>query len=144
MEQVTRTLHVSSDPERVIAYIADVENHPAFIGPLASVSNVSGDPRTVGTTWDWTFVMVGIQVEGHGETTEYEAGKVFAFKTDGVDSTFSYRVEPEESGSHLEVSVTYDIPDLVLVRVANRAVILNWNESEANAAARNLRTILEG
>ena len=33
-------------------YIVDVTNHPAFIGPLKSVSNVRGDVRKAGTSWD--------------------------------------------------------------------------------------------
>jgi carbon monoxide dehydrogenase subunit G len=143
MEHVTRSLSIKADPARVIEYVADVENHPAFIPPLTSVTNVSGDPKQIGTSWDWTFVMAGVQVLGRAETVEYEDARAFGFKTSGIESTFTYRVEPEEGGSRLTVNVDYEVPASVLASVANRAVVVGFNERESDNAARNLQTILE-
>src|SRR3977135_3217389 len=64
MAKVTRSFQVKSKPEAVIDYIADVENHPAFIPPLKSVANIAGDPKRQGTRWDWAFVMAGVENNG--------------------------------------------------------------------------------
>lgn len=143
MEEISRSLHIDADPAKVIEYIADVENHPAFIGPLTSVKSLQGDPKQIGTSWEWSFVMVGVEVQGSAETVEYQPAAAFGFKTAGIESTFRYRVVPEEAGCKLEVTVGYIVPDSVLATVANRAVIIGFNEREADAAARNLQTILE-
>lgn len=143
MEEVSRSLHVKAKPERVIEYIADVRNHPAFIPPLKSVANVAGDPKRRGTNWDWTFSMAGVQVAGKAETVDYVAGKRFGFRTSGIDSTFTYQAEPEGEGSKLTVKVSYDVPKSVLAKVADRAAVARMNEKDADQAAKNLQTILD-
>ena len=64
MSHVTTTVPLQADPNEIIDYIAVVENHPAFIGPLKSVENLSGPPQEPGTTWDWTFIMAGVEISG--------------------------------------------------------------------------------
>jgi len=141
MVDVKRSLHVDADPTRVIEYISDVSNHPAFIPPLKDVSNVSGDPKHTGTKWDWTFTMAGVQLKGHAETVDYVMGKRFAFRTTGIDSTFKYEVEPDGGGSRLTATVSYEVPEGVLAKVADRAVVARINEGEADHAVKNLQTI---
>jgi carbon monoxide dehydrogenase subunit G len=144
MVEVSRSLHVKAKPDRVIEYIADVENHPAFIPPLKSVANLAGDPKRRGSHWDWTFTMGGVQLTGKAETVDYVPGQRFGFRTSGIDSTFSYQVEPEGSGSKLTVKVSYDVPQSVLAKIADRAVVVRMNEKDADQAAKNLQTILDG
>lgn len=142
MEQISRSVHINAGPDEVISYVANPANHPAFIGPLKSVSNVGGDPTHLGTRWDWTFVWAGVQLEGSAETTEYQAGSAFGFTTRGIESTFSYRVDPENGGSRLTAAISYDVPDSVFAKVANRAVAVAFNERETDNAALALQAIL--
>ena len=60
MSRVAKSAVITNKADRVIDYLADVKNHPAFLGPLKSVANVNGDPKKAGTSWDWTFVMGGV------------------------------------------------------------------------------------
>ena len=141
MVDVKRSLDVEADPTRVIEYIADVSNHPAFLPPLKEVSNVSGDPKLKGTHWDWTFTMAGVQVKGHAETVDFVEGKLFSFRTTGIDSTFKYEVEPRAGGSRLVATVSYEVPAGVLAKVADRAVVARMNEREADQAIKNIQAI---
>ena len=74
MSHVTTTVPLQADPNEIIDYIAVVENHPAFIGPLKSVENLSGPAQEPGTTWDWTFIMAGVEISGQAEALEYTPG----------------------------------------------------------------------
>lgn len=141
--EIVRTVHLASESKAVIDYIADVANHPAFIPTLKSVTKVSGDPKRPGTSWEWTYVMTGVELVGRAETTEYVAGERFGFKTTGIESAFTYSVEPEGAGSRLTARVSYEVPAGVLAKVADRAVILRANEQAADDAVKNLKTILE-
>jgi carbon monoxide dehydrogenase subunit G len=143
MAKVTRKFTVKRQPEAVIDYIADVENHPAFIPPLKSVANIAGDPKRKGTRWDWTFVMAGVEIKGKAETADYQAGKRYSFKTTGVDSTFIYTVEPAGGGSQVTADVVYEVPQGVLAKVADKAVVEKMNERDADRAAQSLKTILD-
>lgn len=143
MAKVTRKFNVKRKPEAVIDYIADVENHPAFIPPLKSVANIAGDPKRKGTQWDWTFVMAGVEIKGKAETAEYQAGKRYSFKTTGIDSTFIYTVEPADGGSRVTADVVYEVPQGVLAKIADKAVVERMNERDADKAAQSLKTILD-
>ncbi|MDQ6885135.1 MAG: SRPBCC family protein [Candidatus Dormibacteraeota bacterium] len=143
MAKVTRKFNVKRKPEAVIDYIADVENHPAFIPPLKSVANIAGDPKRKGTNWDWTFVMAGVEINGKAETADYQAGKRYSFKTTGIDSTFIYTVEPADGGSQVTADVAYEVPQGVLAKIADKAVVERMNERDADRAAQSLKTILD-
>ena len=143
MSHVAKSLTISSDPKRIMEYIADVNNHPAFLDPLKSISKLSGDPRKPGTSWDWTFVMAGVEFTGRAETVAFEAGKRYSFKTtSGIQSTFVYSCEPAANGSKVTIDVTYEIPKTLVAKMQKSAVE-QLNESGAAKAVENLKAILD-
>jgi uncharacterized membrane protein len=126
-----------------MSYIADVKNHPAFIGPLKSVANVNGDPKKPGTSWDWTFVMAGVEFSGRAETVSYEGGKKFSYKTTtGIQSTFTYSAEPQGSGVKVTVDVTYEVPGSLISKM-QASVVEKLNDAEGARAVENLKAILD-
>jgi uncharacterized membrane protein len=143
MSHIHRSVILSSDPNRILDYISDVRNHPAFLSALKSVSDLSGDSHKAGAKWTWTFVMAGVEIQGHAETTEFEPGKRFAYKTTGgVDSKFTYRVEREGEQNSLVIEVDYEPPPGVLGKVMDKAIIERQNEAEADRTIQNLKVIL--
>jgi carbon monoxide dehydrogenase subunit G len=143
MAKVTRKFQVKRKPDAVIDYIADVENHPAFIPALKSVGNIKGDPKLKGANWEWTFVMAGVEIKGKAETADYQPAKSYSFKTTGIESTFVYSVEPADGGSRVTADVSYEVPQGVLAKIADKAVVEKMNERDADRAAQNLKTILD-
>lgn len=142
MAKITRVVSVKADPRKVIDYISNVENHPAFIPALKSVENLRGDSRQPGSSWDWTFVMAGVQIQGRAETLDCTPGQRFSFKTTtGVESTFTYSVEPEGGGTRFTLEVVYEAPQSVIAKVLDRAVVERLNEAEADQVAENVKTI---
>lgn len=147
MSHVVKSVTISNAPERIIEYIADVNNHPAFLGPLKSVSKLSGDPKQPGTSWDWTFMMAGVEFTGRAETVAFEPGKRYSFKTtSGIQSTFNYRCEPGAKGAgkgvQVTIDVTYEVPKSLVSRMQT-SVVEKLNESEGASAVENLKAILD-
>jgi uncharacterized membrane protein len=143
MSHLVRTVSINADPATIIEYIADVENHPAFIGPLKSVSNLSGPSRKPGTTWDWTFIMAGVEVSGRAEALEYTPSRLYKYRTtSGITSTFTYSVEPRDGTSRLTMEVVYEVPGSVTEKVG-AAVAERLNEHTADSATENIKIILE-
>src|SRR5687768_1851662 len=144
MSRVEKTIALECDAGTAMEYIADVTNHPAFIEPLKSVANLSGDSREPGTTWDWVFVMAGVEFSGKAETLGYLPGRQFRYRTTtGIKSTFEYSVEPEDGRSRLGVNVEYEIPEGLLARV-QKAVVEKLNDAEGMRTVQNLAAILDG
>jgi uncharacterized membrane protein len=125
-------------------FIADVRNHPAFIGPLKSVDDLEGDPRQRGSSWTWTFIMGGVELVGDAETLAFEPGHAFSYRTtSGALSTFVYRAAPDGAGTRISLEVEYELPQTVLGRV-ERSVLEKLNDSDAQRAVENLKAILDG
>ena len=143
MSRVAKSAVINNKADQIMNYIADVRNHPAFIGPLKSVANLNGDPKQAGTSWDWTFVMAGVEFTGRAETVGYESGRKFTYKTTtGVQSTFTYSAEPQGNGVEVTVDVTYEVPQALLSRM-QAAVVEKLNDAEGSRAVENLKAILD-
>ncbi|HTK52689.1 MAG TPA: SRPBCC family protein [Gemmatimonadaceae bacterium] len=143
MSRVAKSAVITNKADRIIDYLADVKNHPAFLGPLKSIANVNGDPKKPGTSWDWTFVMGGVEFSGRAETVTYESGKKFSFKTTtGIQSTFTYNAEPQGNDVKVSIDVTYDVPQSLLSRMQT-GVVEKLNDAEGARAVENLKTILD-
>jgi uncharacterized membrane protein len=143
MSQVVKSVTVNNDPARIIEYIADVHNHPAFLGPLKAVADINGDPKAAGSNWEWTFIMAGVEFSGRAETVAYEAGRRYSFKTtSGIQSTFVYSVEPGAGGAKLTIDVTYEVPKTLLAKMQS-SVVEKLNDAEGARAVENLKAILD-
>ena len=143
MARVAKSAVITGNADQIMNYIADVKNHPAFIGPLKSIANDKGDPKQSGTSWDWTFVMAGVEFSGKAETVSYESGKKFSYKTTtGIQSTFTYSAEPSGGGVKLTIDVTYDVPQDLLGKM-QASVVEKLNEAEGSRAVENLKAILD-
>jgi carbon monoxide dehydrogenase subunit G len=143
----TKTFDVSTvidnTPEAVIAYVADVRNRPLFFKSV-SISDVNGQPDAVGTTWKWTFSVLGMEFQGTGRCLQHEPGRLYAFQTEGgLESKFTYRVAPEGNGTRLTVTVEYSVPENVLARLPAETVGLAMRQTEAERVLQNLKTILD-
>lgn len=143
MPTVSKSVTVNRPPAEVVDYIADVMNHPAFIGPLKSVSDLQGDPRKPGTKWMWTFVMAGVELSGAAETVKYEPGRLFSYRTtSGALSTFEYSAAAQDDGSKVTINVSYEIPDTLLGKVQG-PVVERLNDLDGQRAVDNLKVILD-
>lgn len=143
MPNVSKSVTVSRSPAEVIEYIADVSNHPAFIGPLKSVDGLKGDPRKTGTSWTWVFVMAGVELSGSAETVKYEPGQLFSYKTtSGALSTFEYSAAAQGDGTRVTINVSYEIPDTLLGKVQG-PVVERLNDLDGQRAVDNLKVILD-
>ena len=143
MSRVAKSAVINNKADQIMNYIADVRNHPAFIGPLKSVANLNGDPKQAGTSWDWTFVMAGVEFTGRAETIGYESGRKFTYKTTtGVQSTFVYSAESQGNGVKVSIDVSYEVPEALLSRMQT-AVIEKLNDAEGSRAVENLKAILD-
>jgi len=148
MSKVAQSLEVNSSPESVMDYIIDITNHPAFIGPLKSVTNIKGDVKKPGTTWDWVYSLAGVELAGKAETARFVPGKEFVYKTTtGAKSTFTYRADAAGGGgggnkTKLSLNVEYEVPVKALGKM-KASVFEKLNDAEGKRVVENLKALLE-
>lgn len=143
MSKVDQSLEVNVNAQALMDYIVDVTNHPAFIGPLKSVTNVKGDVKKPGTSWDWVYSLAGVELSGKAETVRFTPGKEFVYKTTtGAKSTFTYRADVSGKKTRLSLNVEYDVPTNALGKMKS-SVFEKLNDQEGKRVVENLRALLE-
>ena len=144
MSKVAQSLEVNSSPDSVMDYIIDITNHPAFIGPLKSVTNIKGDVKKPGTTWDWVYSLAGVELAGKAETVRFVPGKEFVYKTTtGAKSTFTYRADSAGGKkTKLSLNVDYEVPVNALGKM-KASVFEKLNDAEGKRVVENLKALLE-
>jgi uncharacterized membrane protein len=143
MSKVAQSVEVKCSPESLMEYIVDVTNHPAFIGPLKSVTNIKGDVRKPGTSWDWVYNIAGVELSGKAETVRFVPAKEFVYKTTtGAKSTFTYRADPAGQKTKLSLNVDYEVPASALGKM-KASMFEKLNEAESKRVVENLRALLE-
>jgi carbon monoxide dehydrogenase subunit G len=138
------TTNIENTPEAVLNYIADVNHRPLYLPSLKSVSDVKPNPAGPGTTWRWTWVALGLEFNGAGRCLKYEPGRLYSFKTEGgIESTWTYTVEPAGQGTKLTIHVDYDLPEKARPKLPSEKMADSMRKTEADQVIQNLKHILD-
>lgn len=136
--------HINAPPEKVLAFIADARNRTRYVPSLKSLTVVQGDPSAVGATWKWKFAVLGREFDGTGRCVKHEPGKLYAFQTEGgLESSWTYRAEPDAGGTKLSVHVEFKIPDGLAASLPPPQVLEAMKKAEGELVMQNLKAILE-
>jgi hypothetical protein len=145
MPTVTKSITVRATPEKTFQFVARPQANTLYVPSLSRIYDMKGDPNTPGTTWSWDYTMAGVPFSGVSELTAYEPNRRWGFKTTGpVPSDWRYTITPDGDGSRVEVTIEYTVPDSLLGRMADRAVVERTNEREAEQGLENLKKLIEG
>lgn len=133
--------NVKKSPADVIDFVSDVRNRGNYQSSLTS-TDIEGEAG-VGQTWKWRYELMGRNLEGTGKGVELEAGKLYAFVTEGaVTSHFSYRAESAGDETTLTVEVEFDLPP-ELEQLAGKEQLLQAAQQTGNNALAQLKQTLE-
>ena len=142
MVKVERSILINAPVEKVFSYISDPNNELESIPSITDIRDVTGEG--VGRKWGWSYKMVGFNLKGESEVTEYIPNQRLVTKSKGgIVSTWTYTFNPENGGTRMNVVVEYTIPIPVLGKVGER-MVLNRTEREADLAMTNTKESLEG
>lgn len=143
MAKIEKSIFINAPVERVFAFMAKPENLPEIWPSLQEVRNVQPLPNG-GYSYDWTYKMAGMRIEGRAEWTEFAQNRrIVDTNEGGIPSTFIWTYEAESGGTRVSVSVDYTIPGAVLGRLAE-PIIHKMNEQEAQTVLANLKARMEG
>ena len=86
----------------------------------------------------------GLEFEGAARCVAYEPGRLYSFKSEGgIESTWTYRAEPDGDGTRLSLHMEYTMPERALVRMTSESLIESMERSEGDRAIQNLKVILD-
>jgi anaerobic magnesium-protoporphyrin IX monomethyl ester cyclase len=144
MSKVSKSIKINAPVSKVFDYVTNPENWPMYITSLVEVKNVSNNVPVSGTTFDWTYRMLGINFEGKGTAVEFNRDKKFTMKMEGsFPIRETYLFEGDSKATVLTLEINYEVPGKVLGVLANRLVIEKINIKEADAVLKKIKVICE-
>ena len=143
MVEVSQTVTVPAQPQAVFEYLDDPHNHVEVTPSLVSVENVqpleNGGKRT-----DFVYAIAGVKLEGELVETVHEPDERMVFELRGqLSGEIDIQLEPDEEGTQVTYTGTYDVPGKVLSRVAE-PFVRQYNERELRTLLEHLRARLAG
>jgi uncharacterized membrane protein len=132
MARISKKIVIHSPVQEVFQFVTNPENWTRYVTSLTDVRDVSSQKVEAGTTFKWTYRMLGINSNGSGQVTENVKNKQFGMSMKGsFPIQESYTFTPVDSGTELSVEIEYEMPGRLLKAVANTSVVEKINMKEA-------------
>ncbi len=142
MAKLENSISIDAPVEKIFNYISEQTNLPEIWPSLVEITDMKPLPNG-GYTNRWTYKMAGIRLSGTSEDVEYVTNERIVSKTKGgVDSTQTWTLQPEGSGTKVTFGVEYTMPIPVLGKLAE-TVITKMNEREGKTILENLKSVME-
>ena len=144
MAQISRAIKINSPLSMVFDYVSDPHNWTKYVTSLVDIRNVSSDVPSSGTTFEWTYRMLGVNNEGTGKISELERDKKFTMEMEGsfpIKETFSF--QGDDNATELKFEISYEVPGKVLGVIADKLVVERLNVKEADAVLNKVKDLCE-
>lgn len=141
MASIHKSIEIKAPIKGVYTYIDDPTKDPEWMTSMIEVKNVTGSG--VGRHFDWTYKMAGLRLKGETTCTEDVPEKHIVVETKGgVESTWTFNLEPRRDVTVLNLDIDYKIPVPVLGNLVEK-VLLKRNERETEMNLMNIKEKLE-
>lgn len=144
MSIITKKVLINAPVAKVFGFVTNPENWTKYVTSLIEVKNISSPEVEKGTTFNWTYRMMGMNLHGRGHVTENIKNKKFGLKMEGsFPITESYSFSPEEKGTELVIDVQYEMPGKIMSVVANKGLMEKINRKEADNVLSKIKLLCE-
>ncbi|UCD68133.1 MAG: SRPBCC family protein [Betaproteobacteria bacterium] len=143
MAKIERTIAINAPVEQVFTYIAEPNSMLEYLPEMMEVREVNLTEQGVGSRYRWTYKLAGIRFEGESVVTEFVPNRRRVSETKrGIVSTWTWDLEPSESGTKLTLIVKYAIPVPALGKLGE-AFMLRKQEAMADVVMTRIKARME-
>ncbi len=124
--RATKIIHVDATPEEVMSFFLDSTATPKGM----TMEAVYESPDVIGSSYEWTFTILGIPRKGVTVYTDYVPGERIAFANFGaMEGTSVMTVEAEDGGSKVthEMDSHFAIP--VISPLFDPLLAMGWSQN---------------
>jgi len=142
MAKITKCVTINAPVDKVFTFMRDPNNMPEIWPGMVLVKDVKRSPMG-GFNYSWVYKMAGLHFDGASEVVDYIANQRLVMRhTRGINTTFSWYLEPRHAGTKLTLEVENIVPVPLLGRVVE-AFINMANEHDADLILVNLKARME-
>ena len=144
MANVEKKVVIKAPVAKVFGFVTNPENWTTYVTSLVDVRNVSSQTAEKGTTFNWTYRMLGMNFHGRGIVTENTKNKRFGLKMEGsFPITESYAFSQTDEGTELSIEVQYEMPGKIMNVVAKKGLVEKINKKESENVLNKIKLLCE-
>ena len=145
MAHISKKIVINSSVQKVFQFVTNPENWTRYVSGLTNVRDIASGEIKPGSTFRWTYRMLGINSNGTGEVLENVRNKRFALKMEGrFPIVEKYHFASLDKGTELSVEIEYEIPGKIMKTVARTGIIEKVNKREADNVLGKIKLLCEG
>jgi coenzyme Q-binding protein COQ10 len=144
MAQIKQSINIDAPLTKVFEYVTKPENWTKYVTSLVDVRNLSDEVPGAGTTFEWTYRMLGVNNDGKGSIVEHLKDKKFTMEMQGsfpIKETFDF--QGDVKSTELTFGIQYEVPGKVLGVIADKLVVERLNVKEAIAVLNKIKDMCE-
>ncbi len=146
MANITKTIEIAAPPEKVFAFINDLEKRNETSKGWAEAKYLSDGPVGVGTRMHYVGWAAGKRGEWHVEITEFTKNKKVVSRIIGGGKqkmNDEMTLEPTETGTKLTFNLDYNVLPAVIGGLLDRLLVLKDMEKGMSNMLENTKKALE-
>lgn len=143
MARIKRKITINCPVDEVFDFVTNPDNWTKYVTSLVDVRDLSSHEAVPGTTFRWTYRILGMNFHGKGEVTENIKNKRFGLRMEGnfpINETYTF--SKSERGTELSVEIEYDFPGKIMSVVTNK-VMEKLNKKEAENVLNKIKILCE-
>jgi anaerobic magnesium-protoporphyrin IX monomethyl ester cyclase len=142
--RIIRKININAPVSSVFEYVTNPKNWTHYVTSLVDVRNISGKTLMTGTKYEWTYRMLGINLDGTGSVVDFIKDRKFALEMEGAfPIRESFTFQGDTKSTLLTFEIRYNVPGKVLGVMADKLVIEKLNVTEAVAVLNKVKDICE-
>jgi carbon monoxide dehydrogenase subunit G len=146
LAKLTKSIEIEASPEKVFAFLTDIEKLNEIAKGDAEFKQTSKGPWGVGTTMHWISKASGQQVEADMEVTEFEKNKKATISTIGASKLKlkqTSALEPTAKGTKLTYIADYTLPYSILGKIIDKLKVQKDMEKSIERQTMDMKKALE-
>ena len=144
MAKVSKKISINAPVSKVFSFVTSPDNWTRYVTSLVDVKDVSSSDVKPGTTFRWTYRMLGMNFHGRGYITENVKNKKFGMKMEGsfpIHETYIFI--PDGDSTELSVEVEYEMPGKIMGVIANKGLMEKINKKESDNVLSKIKLLCE-
>lgn len=144
MAHIKKDILINVPLQQVFDSLYDFESIPQWMVGMEKVHNISSGERGAGSSFEWTYNMVGVKFDGSSRIVSLEPLREAVVESiGGIDSTWTWTYATEGEGTRLTCDMEYHVPGAGLGKIADKLVVERTNTKNMEKSLAKLKALLE-
>ena len=145
MTRIKKESLVNAPLQQVFDMTYDFEDIPKWMVGMEQVRNISPGERGEGSSFEWTYNMVGAKFDGSSRIVSLDPPhRAVIETTGGIDSTWTWTYAVEGEDTRVTCELEYTVPGATLGKIADKLIVERTNAKNLEKSLANVKALAEG